>query len=111
MALRRNLETMLQRGQDSPLLRFSLGSECLKDGDVVVAIGHLREALEQNPAYSAAWKLLGEAYTRSGAPDRAAEVYRKGIETAMAKGDVQAAKEMGVFLRRIEKQSKGGGEA
>ena len=111
VALRRNLETMLQRGQDSPLLRFSLGSECLKEGDVVAAIGHLREALEQNPSYSAAWKLLGEAYTRSGARDRAAEVYRKGIETAMAKGDVQAAKEMGVFLRRIEKQSKGGAEA
>jgi len=99
---------MLQRGQDSPLLRFSLGSECLKDGDVVAGIGHLREALEQNPSYSAAWKLLGEAYTRSGANDRAAEVYRKGIEAAMANGDVQAAKEMGVFLRRIEKQSTGG---
>ena len=99
---------MLQRGQDSPLLRFSLGSECLKEGDVVAAIGHLREALEQNRSYSAAWKLLGEAYTRSGASDRAAEVYRKGIETAMANGDVQAAKEMGVFLRRIEKQAKGG---
>ena len=37
VALRRNLETMLQRGQDSPLLRFSLGSECLKEGDVVAA--------------------------------------------------------------------------
>ena len=47
VALRRNLETMLQRGQDSPLLRFSLGSECLKEGDVVAAIGHLREALER----------------------------------------------------------------
>jgi len=111
MALRRNLETMLQRGQDSPLLRFSLGSECLKEGDVVAGIGHLREALEQNPSSSAAWKLLGEAYTRSGARDRAAEVYRKGIETAMANGDVQAAKEMGVFLRRIQKHSNGGGGA
>ena len=29
MPLRRNLELMLERGQDSPLLRFSLGQECL----------------------------------------------------------------------------------
>ena len=107
MGLRGNLETMLQRGQDSPLLRFSLGSECLKQGDLVAAIDHLRQAVEQNPRYSAAWKLLGEAYQRSGATARAAEVYRQGIETAQAQGDVQAAREMQVFLRRL--QRTGGG--
>lgn len=105
MALRTNLETMLQRGQDSPLLRFSLGGACLKEGDCLAAIGHLRHAVEQNPKYSAAWKLLGEAYSRTGALERAAEVYRRGIEAATANGDVQAAKEMAVFLRRTERQA------
>jgi Tfp pilus assembly protein PilF len=109
VGLRRNLELMLQRGQDSPLLRFSLGAECLKEGDHLAAIGHLREALAQNPAYSAAWKKLGEAYAASGAPERAAEVYRQGIETAQAQGDVQAAREMQVFLRRLQRAE--GGEA
>lgn len=107
MGLRRNLELMLQRGQDSPLLRFSLGAECLKEGDQVAAIGHLREAVTQNPAYSAAWKKLGEAYAASGAPERAAEVYRQGIETAQAQGDVQAAREMQVFLRRLQRAEGG----
>ena len=109
MGLRRNLELMLQRGQDSPLLRFSLGAECLKEGDHLAAIGHLREAVTQKPGYSAAWKKLGEAYLVSGSPGRAAEVYRQGIETAQAQGDVQAAREMQVFLRRL--QRTGGGEA
>lgn len=109
MGLRRNLELMLQRGQDSPLLRFSLGAECLKEGDHLAAIGHLREALSQNPAYSAAWKKLGGAYAASGSPERAAEVYRQGIETAQAQGDVQAAREMRVFLRRLQRAE--GGEA
>jgi len=109
VALRRNLELMLQRGQDSPLLRFSLGSECLKEGDLLAAIGHLREAVAQNPGYSAAWKKLGEAHAASGAPERAAEVYRQGIETAQAQGDVQAAREMQVFLRRLQRAE--GGEA
>jgi Tfp pilus assembly protein PilF len=109
VGLRQNLELMLQRGQDSPLLRFSLGAECLKEGDHLSAIGHLREALAQNPAYSAAWKKLGEAYAASGAPERAAEVYRQGIETAQAQGDVQAAREMQVFLRRLQRAE--GGEA
>ncbi|MBS1200523.1 MAG: hypothetical protein H6R27_1201 [Proteobacteria bacterium] len=107
MGLRQNLEVMLQRGQDSPLLRFSLGSECLKEGDFVAAIGHLQQAVEQNPGYSAAWKRLGEACAQGGARDRAAEVYRRGIEAAEAQGDVQAAKEMGVFLRRLERAGDG----
>ena len=107
MALRQNLELMLQRGQDSPLLRFSLGGECLKEGDYLAAIGHLRRALDQQPGYSAAWKLLGEAYAKSGASERAAEVYRQGIEAARKQGDLQAAKEMAVFLRRIERAGQG----
>lgn len=94
---------MLQRGQDSPLLRFSLGGECLKESDYLAAIGHLRQAVEQNPSYSAAWKRLGEAYARSGATERAAEVYRQGIAVAEAHGDVQAAREMAVFLKRLER--------
>jgi Tfp pilus assembly protein PilF len=108
LALRDNLELMLQRGQDSPLLRFSLGNECLKGGDHLAAINHLRQAVEQNPGYSAAWKLLGQAYASSGSTERAADVYRRGIEAAEAAGDVQAAREMKVFLRRIERKEPGG---
>ena len=107
MGLRQNLELMLQRGQDSPLLRFSLGSECLKEGDQLAAIGHLQEAVQQNPAYSAAWKKLGEAYVASGATARAEAVYLRGIAAAEAQGDVQAAREMQVFLRRLQRASKG----
>ena len=103
MGLRENLELMLQRGQDSPLLRFSLGSECLKAGDLVAAVEHLRKAVEVNQAYSAAWKLLGEAHARAGSAARAAEVYAQGIAAAEANGDLQAAKEMRVFLNRLRR--------
>ena len=103
MALRRNLELMLERGQDSPLLRFSLGLECLKSGDLVTAIDHLRQAVDQNPRYSAAWKALGDAHARAGSVARAADVYERGIAAAREAGDIQAAKEMELFLRRIRK--------
>lgn len=106
MVLRDNLQRMLERGQDSPLLRFALGQECLKTGDLVSAIDHLRQAVDQNPRYSAAWKLLGEAQLRAGSPDRAAEVYERGIAAAREAGDLQAAKEMTVFLRRLRKGPK-----
>ena len=103
MALRQNLELMLERGQDSPLLRYSLGQECLKTGELVTAIDPLRQAVDQNPRYSAAWKALGDAHARAGSPDRAAEVYERGIAAAREAGDIQAAKEMEVFLKRIRK--------
>ncbi len=103
MSLRENLQLMLERGQDSPLLRYSLGRECLKAGDLLAAIDHLRQAVEQNPGYSAAWKALGEAHARAGSPDRAAEIYERGIAAAQKSGDIQAAREMGVFLKRLRK--------
>lgn len=103
MTLRRNLELMLERGQDSPLLRFALGQECLKTGDLVTAIDHLRQAVDQNPRYSAAWKALGDAHARTGSADRAAEVYERGIVAAREAGDIQAAREMEVFLKRLAK--------
>ena len=103
MALRDNLLLMLERGQDSPLLRYSLGMECLKAGELVAAIDHLRRAVEQNPRYSAAWKALGEAHAKAGSPERAAEVYEQGIAVAKENGDVQAVKEMGVYLKRLRK--------
>ncbi len=103
MTLRDNLELMLKRGQDSPLLRFSLGRECLKQGDLVGAEDHLRQAVGQDPRYSAAWKALDEAQAQAGSPERAAETYRRGIEAAEKNGDIQAAREMKVFLKRLQK--------
>ena len=107
MSLRRNLELMLERGQDSPLLRFSLGNECLKERDYLGAVEHLRRALDLNRDYSAAWKLLGQAHAGAGNAARAAAVYAEGIAVAIARGDVQAAREMQVFLKRLRNQPPG----
>jgi Tfp pilus assembly protein PilF len=104
MGLRENLQLMLERGQDSPLLRYSLGLEFLKAGDYLAAIDHLRQAVDQNPGYSAAWKALGEAHAAAGSPERAAEIYELGIAAAHKNGDIQAAREMGVFLKRLRRQ-------
>jgi len=99
-----NFEAMLAQGRDNALLRFSLGSEYLKQGDAARAAEHLRRAVEHDPRYSAAWKLLGKALTDSAAWSEALAAYRQGIAVAEARGDKQAAREMGVFARRIEKQ-------
>jgi Tfp pilus assembly protein PilF len=98
-----NLLKLVGTSRDGALLRFSLGSEYLKLGDFQSAAAHLGAAVERDPGYSAAWKLLGNALAGSGRNDEALESYRKGIEVAQSKGDKQAAKEMSVFARRVEK--------
>lgn len=96
-------EALLAAGKDSALLRFGLGSHYLKAGDAVRAAEHLRSAVAQDPDYSAAWKLLGKALDAAGDAAGAARAYRSGIAAAGKHGDKQAAREMAVFLRRIER--------
>jgi predicted Zn-dependent protease len=97
-----NFLALLASGRDNALLRFSLGNEYLKQGDALNAAEHLRRAVEHDPKYSAAWKLLGKALTDAESWSEALEAYHQGITVAEARGDKQAAKEMGVFARRIE---------
>ncbi len=103
MALIDNLEKMLAAGRDGALLRYGLGGECLKLQRYADAALHLRKAVELDPGYSAAWKLLGKALTEAGETAHAIQTYRQGIDVAEKKGDKQAAKEMRVFLKRLEK--------
>lgn len=100
--------------RDGALLRFSLGSEYLKVSDFGTAAEHLRAALEKDPGYSAAWKLLGKALEGAHRPAEALESYRQGVRVADGKGDKQAAREMTVFSQRLEKKlrpAETGGEA
>jgi len=98
-----NLEKLLAAGKDTPLLRFSLGAEYLKANDPAAAVPHLERALQLDPGYSAAYKLLGHALELTGRPRDALDAYRTGIGVASAKGDKQAEKEMSVFARRLER--------
>lgn len=99
-----NFLAMLASGRDAPLLRFSLGNEYMKLNEPATAAEHLRQAVALDPKYSAAWKLLGKALADSSALPEALAAYQQGIMVAEARGDKQAAKEMTVFAKRIEKQ-------
>jgi Tfp pilus assembly protein PilF len=97
------LEKMLAKGMDNALLRFGLGKAHLDGGNTVQAAEHLQRCVEFDPAYSAAWKLLGKALQAEGDIDGARQSWQQGIAAAQAKGDKQAEKEMTVFLRKLDK--------
>ena len=99
-----SLEKMLGGPRDGALLRYSLGNEYLNAGDPARAAAHLREAVGRDPKYSAAWKLLGKSLAEAGDVHGALAAYTKGLSVAEEKGDIQAAKEMAVFAKRLRKQ-------
>lgn len=103
MGMRDDLEKMLAGGRDTPLLRFSLGEVYLKEERPAEAAEHLRVAVEQDPQYSAAWKLYGKALAAAGDAEAAARAFDSGIAIAEARGDNQAAKEMRVFRKRLQR--------
>ena len=98
-----NLLKLVGTPRDGALLRFSLGNEYLKAGETAQAVAQFRAAVEKDPKFSAAWKLLGKSRAEAGRTEEALAAYREGIAVAEAKGDLQAAKEMKVFARRLER--------
>ena len=108
-AVLQNLEKLLGTPRDGALLRYSLGTEYLKANQPARAAEQFAAAVERDPAYSAAWKMLGKAFSECGRHAEAVDAWQQGIKVAEARGDVQAAKEMSVFARRVAKQLPGRG--
>jgi len=101
-----SLEALLARGSDGAMLRFTLATQYFERGALEPALRHAEVAVALDADYSAAWRLLGRIQSASGLDERAADSYRRGIAVAERRGDQQAAKEMQVFLRRLEAAKK-----
>ena len=97
------LEKLLGTPRDGALLRYSLGIEHAKAGNNDKAVQYLRDAVERDPLYSAAWKVLGKTLTELERTDEALQAFERGISAAQKKGDRQAEKEMTVFAKRLRK--------
>jgi len=103
-----NLEKLLDGPRDGAMLRFSLGNAWLAS-DAAKAAAYFRDAVTRDPPYSAAWKGLGKALAASGDTAAARAAYEEGMRVAQARGDIQAAREMKVFARRLAQQSDASG--
>jgi predicted Zn-dependent protease len=99
----RGLENLLDGPRDGALLRYSLGAALLAAGDAEAASVRLRQAVERDAGHSASWKLLGRALAACQRNDEALAAFTRGIAVAEEHGDVQAAKEMRVFARRLQR--------
>lgn len=100
------LESMLAKGQDNLLLRYTLGKAYAERDEFSTAITHLRAALDFDPAYSVAWKWLGKALQGQGDLEGARAAWQSGVDAASKRGDQQVVKELQVFLKRLDRGPK-----
>ncbi len=105
--LRLILESRIASGSETALAHFTLGKLCLDEGCHETAAHHLSRAVELDALYSAAWSLLGKSQAALERRAAAKEAYQSGIFAAEQKGELQAARQMRVFIARLEKQSGG----
>lgn len=106
MGIIERLEATLSHGTDNAQLRFGLASACFREGRFDDARRHATVAVERDPDYSAAWRLLARALIELGDEVAAHEALEKGIAAAQLHGDMQLVKEMNVFLRRLQRDKQ-----
>jgi Tfp pilus assembly protein PilF len=85
------------------VLMISLAQAYFDNKDYQKAVDTSRKILKINPDYSVAFRILGRALVKTEELTDAIKTYKKGIVVAGKNGDLQVAKEMTVFLGRLEK--------
>ena len=88
---------------DDPVARIGLATAYLEAGQAEDAIREFTGTIRLKPDYTAAHRGLGRALEKAGRAEEAKAAYLKGIEVGHATGDLQAIKEMEVFLKRLER--------
>lgn len=99
----KQLEKLVKENPKNALMHYTLGIEYLRAGKDDKAITSLKKTINLEPEYSAAYRELGKALVKTNLREEAIEIFNKGIAVAEEKGDIQTAKEMRVFLKRISK--------
>jgi predicted Zn-dependent protease len=89
--------------RDSALLRVTIANALLREENADEAEQQLTEATKMDPAYTAAWKQLGKVRLSLDDTDGARQAWQSGLDAARENGDKQAEKEMGVFIRRLDR--------
>lgn len=80
---------------------FMLGKLYLDNKQYTEGAEAFEKAIALNGDYSAAYRHAGDCYRLAEQTEKAREVYNKGIDVAQKRGDLQTAKEMQVYLRKL----------
>lgn len=89
---------MLESNPDNTMVMFGLAKEYEKVGDPAAVIEMLEKYLAKADDEGNAYGVLANAYLQTGDRGKAVEVYKKGIDAAMAHGHPSMANEYRMTL-------------
>jgi predicted Zn-dependent protease len=89
---------MLEADPENTMVMFGLAKEYEKLGDYAAVIDVLETYLAKADDEGNAYGVLANAYAKNGERERAIEIYRKGIDAAMAHGHPSMANEYKMTL-------------
>lgn len=94
-------KTFISKSPADPFPRYGLAMELKGQGDLAGAWTAFAELLEKFPDYVPSYLMAGGTLAGLGRKDEAADVYRRGIETATRRGDSHARGELEAALAEI----------
>lgn len=96
------LQEFLAKNPRDSFSRYALALEYAGQGDTERAIALLEELLRDDPTYVPAYQQLGYAYQKLERRDDAIAALKRGMEIAVAQGDLHARDEMQEALEELE---------
>ncbi|HMF77647.1 MAG TPA: tetratricopeptide repeat protein [Bryobacteraceae bacterium] len=92
------LKQMVEQDPGNTFARYGLAMEYAKGGEFAAAIAEFQGLLSQDADYAAAYYHGGQAHEKLGELEQARDLYEKGIEVTMRKGDAHTRAELEAAL-------------
>jgi len=96
------LLAMLEKEPGDSFLRYGVGMEYSKRGEVEKAVETFGEVIRRDPKYVAAYFMCGRAQEGQGNVEAARKTYTDGMEMARKIGDAHAAQEIAEAILALE---------
>jgi tetratricopeptide (TPR) repeat protein len=90
--------SFIEKSPADPFPRYGLAMELRAQGKLDEAAAAFAELLSGFPTYVPAYLMAGKLEESQGRTDQAADIYRRGVAAAQAKGDGHAKKELEAAL-------------
>jgi tetratricopeptide (TPR) repeat protein len=97
-----SLLRFLEQDPNDSFTRYAVALEYVSAGDLETGISYLKDLLDRDPGYVAAYQQLGYLYEELERNEDAADILKRGIEIALKAGDTHAASEMQAALDDAE---------
>lgn len=95
------LKQFVEQNPDDPFPRYGLAMELVNRGEREAARDAFEDLVKRSPGYVATYLMYGNLLVDLGEPEKAAAIYRAGIDAARSAGDSHAASELAGALAEL----------